>query len=98
MRIGIDARWIFPEISGIGRYTRELIRGMARVDFLMDRSSGRVYLNEVNTLPGFTSISMFPKLWEAAGLGYPQLVQRLVDLALEHWRTEQARRTVWTPN
>jgi D-alanine-D-alanine ligase len=70
------------------------LSGMARVDFLVARSSGRVYLNEVNTLPGFTSISMFPKLWEASGLAYPELVRRLVDLALERWRSERAHRTV----
>ena len=66
---------------------------MARVDFLLERANGRAYLNEVNTLPGFTSISMFPKLWEASGLGYPQLVERLVDLAFERWEMERARRT-----
>jgi D-alanine-D-alanine ligase len=71
------------------------LRGMGRVDFLLDRRSGRVYVNEVNTLPGFTSISMFPKLWEASGLAYPQLVRRLVELALDHWRKEQGLRTVW---
>jgi D-alanine-D-alanine ligase len=71
------------------------LRGMARVDFLLDRGTGQVYLNEVNTLPGFTSISMFPKLWQATGLAYPQLVLRLVELALEHWRAEQAYRTTW---
>jgi D-alanine-D-alanine ligase len=57
--------------------------GMARVDFLLDRDTDELYLNEVNTLPGFTSISMYPKLWEASGLPYPALVDRLVDLALE---------------
>jgi D-alanine-D-alanine ligase len=71
------------------------LRGMARVDFLVDRSSGRVFLNEINTLPGFTSISMFPKLWEATGLPYPRLVERLVDLALESWHAEKTYRTVW---
>jgi len=70
------------------------LSGLARVDFLLERDLGRVYLNEVNTLPGFTSISMFPKLWEAAGLSYPRLVARLVDLALERARSEQMRRTV----
>jgi D-alanine-D-alanine ligase len=69
------------------------LAGLARVDFLVSRSSGRVYLNEVNTLPGFTSISMFPKLWEASGLAYPQLVGRLIDLALERWSGERACRT-----
>jgi D-alanine-D-alanine ligase len=57
--------------------------GMARADFLLDRQSGAVYLNEVNTLPGFTPISMYPKLWEASGISYPDLIDRLVQLALE---------------
>ena len=57
--------------------------GLARVDFLVERGGGKVYLNEANTLPGFTPISMFPKLWEAAGMEYERLVTRLVELALE---------------
>lgn len=57
--------------------------GMARIDFLLDRKTGRVYLNEVNTLPGFTPISMYPKLWEASGISYPELIDRLIQLALE---------------
>lgn len=58
-------------------------RGMARVDFLLsDRDE--IYLNEVNTIPGFTPISMYPKLWAAAGISYPQLLDRLIELALEH--------------
>jgi D-alanine-D-alanine ligase len=57
--------------------------GMARVDFLLDKDTGELYLSELNTLPGFTSISMYPKLWEASGLSYPQLVDRLIELALE---------------
>jgi D-alanine-D-alanine ligase len=57
--------------------------GMARVDFLMEKETGRIYLNEINTIPGFTKISMYPKLWEASGLPYPSLVDRLIDLALE---------------
>jgi D-alanine-D-alanine ligase len=57
--------------------------GMARVDFFLERTSGRLYLNELNTIPGFTSISMYPKLWEASGLPYATLVDRLVALALE---------------
>jgi D-alanine-D-alanine ligase len=57
--------------------------GLARVDFLMDPGpSGRIYLNEINTLPGFTSISMYPKLWAASGVSYPELIDRLVSLAL----------------
>ncbi|MHB0876564.1 MAG: D-alanine--D-alanine ligase family protein [Anaerolineae bacterium] len=59
------------------------LAGMARVDFLLDRGSERLYINEVNTIPGFTEISMYSKLWEASGVSFPQLVTRLVDLALE---------------
>ncbi|MGB2965596.1 MAG: D-alanine--D-alanine ligase family protein [Anaerolineales bacterium] len=57
--------------------------GMARVDFLLDKDSGEIFLNEVNTIPGFTPISMYPKLWEASGLPYPDLINELVRLALE---------------
>jgi D-alanine-D-alanine ligase len=60
--------------------------GMARVDFLLDKDDGKIYLSEVNTLPGFTVISMYPKLWEASGLAYPALVDRLVELAFERKR------------
>ena len=56
--------------------------GMARVDFLLEKSSGRLYLNEINTIPGFTQISMYPKLWEASGLPYKELVDRLIELAM----------------
>jgi D-alanine-D-alanine ligase len=66
--------------------------GLARVDFLLDRDHGGLYLNEVNTMPGFTSISMYPKLWEASGLPYPQLVDRLIELALE--RSADNQRTL----
>jgi D-alanine-D-alanine ligase len=65
--------------------------GLARVDFLMDSSpTGRIYLNEINTLPGFTSISMYPKLWEVSGVLYPELIDRLIALALER-RAEKDR-------
>lgn len=57
--------------------------GMARVDFLVDKDNGEVYLNEVNTLPGFTSISMYPKMWQASGLSYESLIDELIDLAAE---------------
>lgn len=63
--------------------------GMARVDFFLDRETGELYLNEVNTIPGFTSISMYPKLWEATGITYPELMDRLIGLALERWRERQ---------
>jgi len=58
-------------------------RGLARVDFLLDKESGTLYLNELNTFPGFTPISMYPKLWEASGLSYGALLDRLLSLALE---------------
>lgn len=64
-------------------YTAMDCAGMARVDFLKDRSTGEIYLSEVNTIPGFTSISMYAKLWEASGLPYAQLIERLVDLAIQ---------------
>jgi D-alanine-D-alanine ligase len=57
--------------------------GMARVDFLMDPRRGKMYVNEVNTIPGFTSISMYPKMWAATGIAYPQLMDRLIQLGLE---------------
>ena len=57
--------------------------GLARVDFLMDPRSGKMYVNEINTMPGFTSISMYPKLWEASGLKYPELIDRLIQFGLE---------------
>lgn len=60
--------------------------GMARVDLFLERGSGRLWVNEVNTIPGFTSISMYPRLWEVTGLPYPRLVGELVELALERYR------------
>lgn len=66
--------------------------GMARVDFLMEAGSGELYVNEVNTIPGFTSISMYPKMWEHFGLPYPRLLDRLIELALERHRRRQALR------
>jgi len=62
--------------------------GMARVDFLVDKESSEIYLNEVNTIPGFTPISMYPKLWEASGLEYAELIDELIRLALER-KTEK---------
>ena len=67
--------------------------GMARVDFLLSRDSGAIVLNEVNTIPGFTTISMYAKLWEASGVAYPALIDRLVELALERHAEKQRLRT-----
>ncbi len=68
--------------------------GMARVDFLLDRQNSKVLVNEINTIPGFTPISMYPKLWEASGVPYAQLLDRLIELALERHR--QKLRTRYT--
>jgi len=59
------------------------LSGMARVDFFLEKKGGKIYLNEANTIPGFTSISMYPKLWEASGIPFRELIDRLIDLAFE---------------
>ncbi len=66
--------------------------GLARVDFLLG-ADGRLFVNEINTIPGFTRISMYPKLWEASGVPYPELVDRLIALALERYEAERRRAT-----
>ncbi len=66
--------------------------GLARVDFLMDPKSERLFLNEINTMPGFTSISMYPKLWAASGLGYSDLIDRLIQLAFERYEEKKRNR------
>jgi D-alanine-D-alanine ligase len=67
--------------------------GMARVDFFIERETGRILVNEINTIPGFTSISMYPKLWEATGISYSDLIDRLIQLAIERHRMRQSKRT-----
>lgn len=69
------------------------LSGLSRVDFFLEKETGKVYINEVNTLPGFTQISMYPKLWEASGLPYSQLLDRLIELALERHADRQRNRT-----
>jgi D-alanine-D-alanine ligase len=66
--------------------------GMARVDFLIETATDSVYINEINTIPGFTSISMYPKMWEATGIPYPALIDRLIDLALDRHAARRATR------
>jgi D-alanine-D-alanine ligase len=68
---------------------------MARVDFFLERGSGSLFVNEINTIPGFTNISMYPKLWEASGVPSRQLISRLIELGLE--RREERRRLKKTP-
>jgi D-alanine-D-alanine ligase len=76
-RLAIDA---FLAIDG---------SGLARVDFLLSRSTGELFLNEINTMPGFTTISMYSKLWAASGVDYPTLVDRLITLAIERHQDRQ---------
>ncbi len=81
-RLEIPAKLSRPQVRRFQEYAvrafRSLeCRGMARVDFFLEKPSGRIYVNEVNTIPGFTSISMYPKLWEASGIGYRDLIDRL---------------------
>jgi D-alanine-D-alanine ligase len=66
--------------------------GMARVDFLLENATGKLYINEINTIPGFTSISMYPKMWEYSGLAMPQLIDRLIELALERHQAKKRLR------
>ena len=60
--------------------------GLARADFFLDRQTGKWFVNELNTMPGFTSISMYPKLWEASGVLYQDLISELIDLAISRWK------------
>jgi len=71
--------------------------GMARVDFLLSRETGELYVSELNTIPGFTAISMYPKLWEASGIPYPELIDRLIGLALERWADLARNRVSYQP-
>ncbi|MBI1955270.1 MAG: D-alanine--D-alanine ligase [Acidobacteria bacterium] len=72
--------------------------GMARVDFFLERKTGKIYVNEINTIPGFTSISMYPRMWEASGLPYSRLIDRLIELALELHREKTRTRYSFQPS
>ena len=71
--------------------------GLARVDFFIDRDTDRVFMNELNTIPGFTSISMYPKLWEATGISYPDLIDRLIQFALQRHDDKGRNLTAYDP-
>jgi D-alanine-D-alanine ligase len=73
------------------------LRGMARVDFLARPDLSEIFINEVNTIPGFTSISMYPKLWEATAVPLPQLIDRLIELAIEDYRERSALKFIYQP-
>jgi D-alanine-D-alanine ligase len=84
-----------PQVKKIQTLAIEAFRtlelaGMARVDFFLEKNGGKLFLNEVNTIPGFTSISMYPKLWEASGIPFRELIDKLIELALE-MHAEKAR-------
>ena len=72
--------------------------GMARADFFYVARTKKVYINELNTIPGFTSISMYPKMWEASGLPFSRLLDRLVDLARERHAAKMALRRTYDPS
>jgi D-alanine-D-alanine ligase len=93
-RLEIPAKLSRPQVRRFQEYAGRAFRclecrGMARVDFFLERPSGRIYVNEVNTIPGFTAISMYPKLWEASGITYRELIDRLIELALAEHREKQ---------
>ena len=71
---------------------------MARVDFFLEKKTGKIYVNEINTIPGFTSISMYPRMWEASGLPYSRLIDRLIELALELHREKVRTRYSFQPS
>ena len=71
--------------------------GMARVDFLVTKKTNKIFLNEINTIPGFTSISMYPKLWQASGLSYPALLDKLIELAIDRHEAKKKLKTSYTP-
>ncbi len=79
--------------QSIKAFTALDLNGLSRVDFFLEKETGKVYINEVNTMPGFTEISMYPKLWEASGLSYAQLLDRLIELAIERHQDRQRNRT-----
>ncbi len=93
-RLEIPAKLSKAQVGRFQEYAKRAFRclecrGMARVDFFLERRTNKIYINEVNTIPGFTSISMYPKLWEASGIPYPELIDRLIQLALAEHREKQ---------
>jgi D-alanine-D-alanine ligase len=91
------ARGLIPDLQfdHAVRYRAVGCEGMGRLDFLLEHATQKLYINEINNIPGFTSISMYPKMWEASGIGFMALIDRLIDLALE--RHEQKKATKFSP-
>lgn len=94
---------IAPEVAAqvkamaIQAFTAVTASGLARVDFFLERGSDRVLLNEINTMPGFTEISMYPKLWEASGISFPELVTRIAELGIQRFAERARNRTSYAP-
>ena len=94
----IPAELTPAQVAEVQRLAIEAFRavdaaGLSRVDFLMESGTGAIYVNEINTMPGFTTISMYAKMWEASGVGYPALVDRLIQLALARHAEKQRLKT-----
>jgi D-alanine-D-alanine ligase len=99
----IPARLAKKQVKTFQEYAVRAFRaidgtGMARCDFFLEKRTGKIFVNELNTIPGFTSISMYPKLWEASGLPYPKLIDRLIELAIElHGQKGQTKYSIELP-
>jgi D-alanine-D-alanine ligase len=96
-RTEVPANLPADEIAEMRRLAVECFKavgceGMGRVDFLRETATGRLYVNEINTVPGFTSISMFPKMWDYSGIPFSELIDRLIELALERHKAKSATR------
>jgi D-alanine-D-alanine ligase len=102
-RLLIPAKLSHAQVKRFQEYAVRAFRaleclGMARVDFFLEKRTGRILLNEINTIPGFTSISMYPKLWEASGLTYRELLDRLIELAMaQHHEKQRTKYTIELP-
>ena len=79
--------------TALNGYSTLCCTGMARVDFFLEKDSDNFYINEINTLPGFTNISMYPKLWDKSGINYPTLLEKLIDLAIERRKSKNRLKT-----
>jgi D-alanine-D-alanine ligase len=98
----IPAKLASVVVKKIKRYALTAFRaldcaGMARVDFLVTKKTNQIFLNEINTIPGFTSISMYPKLWQASGLSYTALLDKLIQLAIERHEAKKKLKTTYQP-
>ena len=99
-RFGIPAELSSSQIKEIQHLSIEAFKavscsGMARVDFFLQQKTEKIFVSEINTIPGFTEISMYPKLWEVSGLPFPQLLEQLIELGLErHKKKKRSKGTL----